>query len=106
MQQFGEITTHFKEALMTGDLPAMNALINQNFNLRASIYNISKRNWDLINCARNVGASSKFCGSGGAIVGIYLDDKMYDMLVHEMAKLHARVIKPMIFVPIEQAEEE
>lgn len=105
MRQFGEITTRFKEALMNGDLPTMNALINQNFNLRASIYNISKRNWNLINCARNVGASSKFCGSGGAIVGIYENEAMYETLVQEMAKLNARVIKPIIFAPTEPSEE-
>lgn len=97
MEEFGEITDLFRDALMTGNLPSMNALINRNFNLRASLYKLSKRNWDLINCARNVGASSKFCGSGGAIVGIYEDEKMYQRLETELKKIRACLIKPIMF---------
>jgi len=106
MAEWAEITTRFREALLAGDLPTMNALINRNFNLRASIYQISKRNWELINCARNVGASSKFCGSGGAIVGIYADEAMYRRLEIELKKLHACLIKPIIFAEKEDSPEE
>jgi glucuronokinase len=97
MQEWGEITDAFRAAWLAGDLTTMNELINRNFNLRASIYQISKRNWDLINCARNVGASSKFCGSGGAIVGIYENEKMYLRLETELKKLRANTIKPIMF---------
>jgi glucuronokinase len=97
MREWGEITDAFRAAWLAGDLATMNELINRNFNLRASIYQISKRNWDLINCARNVGASSKFCGSGGAIVGIYENEKMYLRLETELKKLRANTIKPSIF---------
>ncbi|MDY0092578.1 MAG: GHMP kinase [Candidatus Vecturithrix sp.] len=97
MQEFAEITNQFRDALLVNDIPTMNMLINRNFNLRASIYKLSKRNWDLINCARNIGASSKFCGSGGAIVGIYENENMYHRLELEMKNIRARVIKPIIF---------
>jgi glucuronokinase len=96
MEEFAEITLFFRDAFMRGDLATMNALINRNFNLRASIYQISKRNWELINCARNVGASSKFSGSGGAIVGIYEDENMYRRLEIELKKIRARLIQPII----------
>ena len=86
-----------RSAFKTIDIAAMNKLINRNFNLRASIFNISQRNWELINCARNVGASSKFCGSGGAIVGIYENEKMFETLQKEMERIKARIIKPIIF---------
>ena len=107
MQEFAEITNQFRDALLAGDVPTMNMLINRNFNLRASIYKISKRNWDMINCARNLGASSKFCGSGGAIVGIYEGEAMYQRLELEMKNLRARVIKPIIFEehPDEEGEQ-
>ncbi|GAK54992.1 GHMP kinase [Candidatus Vecturithrix granuli] len=104
MQEFAEITNQFRDALLAGNISIMNMLINRNFNLRASIYKISKRNWDMINCARNLGASSKFCGSGGAIVGIYKDENMYQRLEIEMKNIRARVIKPIIFE--EQPDEE
>ena len=103
MREFGEISSDFREALLKGDLHQMHELINRNFNLRASIFKLSKRNWELINCARNIGASSKFCGSGGAIVGIYSNERMYQDLEREMTKIRARLIKPIIFE--EHAEE-
>lgn len=105
MGEFAEITTLFRDAFMDGDILKMHELINQNFNLRASIYQISKRNWDLINCARNVGASAKFSGSGGAIVGIYADEEMYQRLEIELKKIRARLIQPIIFDDTPQEEE-
>jgi glucuronokinase len=104
MREFAEITVLFRDAFLTGDLPAMHDLINRNFNLRASMYQISKRNWELINCARNVGASSKFSGSGGAIVGIYEGEEMFLMLEQELKKNHARVIRPIIFSEVSEEE--
>ena len=104
MQEFAEITNQFRDALLAGDVTVMNMLINRNFNLRASLYKLSKRNWDLINCARNVGASSKFCGSGGAIVGIYEDENMYQRLEQEMKNIQARVITPIIFEELPEGE--
>lgn len=97
MHEFADLTTGFKDALQAGNISEMHKLINRNFNLRASIFKISQRNWDLINCARNVGASSKFCGSGGAIVGIYTGETMYRKLAEEMKKIRATLIKPIIF---------
>ncbi len=102
MREFADITTAFKDALQEGNLSEMHELINRNFNLRASIYKLSQRNWELINCARNVGASSKFCGSGGAIVGIYSDAAMYQRLEAEMKNIRVTVIKPIIFGETEE----
>lgn len=97
MQQIGELSTQFRNSLFVGDLPTMNSLINRNFDLRASIYQISKGNLELINCTRNVGASAKFAGSGGAIVGIYADENMYHHLEAKLKKIRAHLIKPIIF---------
>jgi glucuronokinase len=102
MHEFADLSTKFKDALQAGNILEMNKLINRNFNLRASIYKISQRNWELINCARNVGASSKFCGSGGAIVGIYTDETMYQQLATEMKKIGTTLIKPIIFEETER----
>ncbi len=105
MQEFGKIAGAFRDALLRNDLPQMHALINRNFNLRASLFTLSKRNWELINCARNVGASSKFCGSGGAIVGIYSNEEMYQDLEREMKKIRACLIKPIVFEETPQEEQ-
>ncbi|WP_266365217.1 mevalonate kinase family protein [Tellurirhabdus rosea] len=75
------------------DLPE---LVNENFNLRRRIYNISESNLEMIETARRTGASASFAGSGGAIVGTYEDDDMLNHLFVELKRLDARVIKPYI----------
>jgi len=97
MREFAALAYDFKQALLSYDLGAMHTLINRNFDLRASICKISKGNWNLINCARNLRASAKFCGSGGAIVGIYQDEDNFTELQKAFKKINASVIKPIIF---------
>ena len=74
----------------------LNELINMNFDLRCKIMNISQSNLDLVNTARKCGASAKFTGSGGSIIGIYENDEVLNKLVVELKKINARVVKPYI----------
>lgn len=97
MKEFAVITDEFKKALLKNDVKLLNLLINRNFDLRASIYQISKKNIDLIECARYFKASSKFCGSGGAIVGIYDNDEQFNNMEKAFKKLNASIVKPIIF---------
>ena len=48
----------------------------------------------MVDTARSVGASAKFTGSGGAIVGTYEDDAMYEALVRALNPLGVDVFKP------------
>jgi glucuronokinase len=57
---------------------------------------ISESNMEMIRAARSCGASAKFAGSGGSIVGMYEGEEMYGRLVAELAKLRAIVLKPII----------
>ena len=86
-----------KTALEKGDVGSLNKLINKNFDLRSKIMNISDSNIALVNTARSCGASAKFTGSGGSIIGLYKDNETLTKLIIEMKKLKARVIKPFIF---------
>jgi glucuronokinase len=74
----------------------LNELINMNFDLRCKIMNISQSNLNLVNTARKCGASAKFTGSGGSIIGIYENDEVLNKLVVELKKINARVVKPYI----------
>lgn len=85
-----------KEAILQKDNKKLNELIDRNFDLRRSIMNISESNMELINTARSCGASAKFTGSGGSIIGVYKDDEMLTKLVIELKNIKARVIKPYI----------
>jgi glucuronokinase len=57
---------------------------------------ISKGNLEMIRTARSCGASAKFAGSGGSVIGIHKGEEMYNSLVRELEKLQAKVIKPII----------
>lgn len=96
MQEFGLLTEHFAGAMDRGDTDEMKRLLNRNFDLRASLYRISDENWEMINIARNIGASSKFAGSGGAVIGIYDDEDMYRELKREYGKASIHLIKPVV----------
>ncbi len=85
-----------KAALVERDYKKLNKLINLNFDLRRKIMNISESNIELVETARKCGASAKFTGSGGSIIGIYEDDDMLNRLVVELKKVKARVIKPFV----------
>ena len=71
-------------------------LIDQNFDIRKSICAISEGNMELISAARDAGASAKFTGSGGAIIGTYTDEAMYEKLAKNIVSINASVIKPII----------
>ena len=85
-----------KAALLGRDHAKLRELIDANFDLRARIYRISEGNLQMIRVARSVGASANFAGSGGAIVGHYEDEGMFERLVQEMSKVGVAVIKPRI----------
>jgi glucuronokinase len=57
---------------------------------------ISDSNMDLVKVARKCGASAKFSGSGGAIIGMYENDELLQRLIINLQKINARVIKPII----------
>ena len=71
-------------------------LLNENFDKRREIYKISEENIRVVETARSVGASAKFTGSGGAIVGTYEDETMLARLVEYLGKIGVTVIKPII----------
>jgi glucuronokinase len=85
-----------KEAILKKDYGTLNKLMDKNFDLRCKIMNISESNMELVMTARKCGASAKFSGSGGAIIGMYEDDEMLQRLIVNLRKINARVIKPII----------
>ena len=78
MHKWAELAERGRDALLAGDAELLGRLINENFDLRTTIYNISEGNLEMIRRSRAVGATSNFAGSGGAIVGTYRDGRMLD----------------------------
>lgn len=96
MAEIASLAEQAREALLEGRPDDLHELMNRNFDLRRSIYDITQSNLDLIETARSIGASAKFAGSGGTIIGTYRDDEMLNRLFVELKKHHARVIRPYI----------
>ena len=82
---------------MKRDYKRLSELMNENFDERQKVMNISDSNLEMVQIARKCGASAKFTGSGGSIIGIYKDDDMLKKLIIELKAINARVIKPHIF---------
>lgn len=97
MQKFRELTDRGRAALMAGDWAALGEVVNANFDLRQTIMNIAPENLRMVEVARSTGASAKFCGSGGAIVGLYKDGRQYQQLSDALAAIRCTVFRPMIF---------
>ena len=93
---WADLTDQFKQALLEGDNQRMSQLVDANFDKRRSIYQISDENIQMVQTARGAGASAKFTGSGGAIVGTYPDESVFKQLKKELGKLQIKVIKPKI----------
>lgn len=96
MARWGDIAAEGRAALLARDYPRLNQLVDENFDLRAKIYQIGAGNLEMIQAARRVGASANFAGSGGAIVGSFEDEAMFQRLQAEMKPLGVAVVKPVV----------
>ncbi len=99
MQYWADLTESFREALANGNRGDLGRLINANFDKRASLYDVGDGNRQMVETARRVGASAKFAGSGGAVVGTYEDDAMFRRLEEAFAPKNIVVIRPE-FAPV------
>lgn len=96
LDQIAALAEAGKRALADGDPAALSDLVNENFDLRCRIMNINDSNRELVQTARDCGASAKFAGSGGSIIGVCADDATYGRLESALGKLGARIIRPIV----------
>ena len=94
MAQFAQFATDARDAIGRGDQQKLSELIDRNYDLRRSICTLPPGQAMMVDRARVAGASAKFAGSGGAIIGTYEDDATYERLGQEMDALGCRLIKP------------
>ncbi len=107
MREWAELTDRVRACIETHDYSAIPALLNRNFDLRCKVCAeaVSGKNRRMVELARSAGASAKFTGSGGAIIGTYEDDAMYSALEHRLSEAGIKVIKPQIVnMPPEMTE--
>lgn len=96
MHRFAELTVAAKAALLAGDVRELSRLMDENFDTRRSICQLHPAHIEVVETARRAGASAKFAGSGGAIIGIYRDEATFARLRQTLEPLGCRVLKPTI----------
>jgi len=96
MQKLAEITRQGREALFQRDYARLHRLMNENFDIRHRIYQLPRWQVRMVEVARECGASANFAGSGGAIIGTYENEAMYQELSRRLGAIGSRVVKPEI----------
>jgi glucuronokinase len=100
MHHWAGLAQRVRDLLVAGRGGEIGPLLNENFDLRRRLYRISTGNLQMIETARDCGASAKFTGSGGAIVGTYEDEAMFQRLQAALQPLKVEVIRPEIVAPV------
>ena len=88
-----------RDALLAGDLDRFDQLIDANFDLRAAVCRLGRENLRMVRAARDAGATAKFAGSGGAIIGTYRDEAHFEKLREALGRLDIRVLRPAAPAP-------
>ena len=96
MTRFAGLAANGRAALLARDTELLARLIDTNFDTRRGIYRLPPWQIDMVDSARRCGASAKFAGSGGAILGTYTGEPMFATLRDTLAAMGSRTIKPLV----------
>ncbi len=96
MKKCAELAEQARAAILNGDFQELGRLIDENFNTRRSIYKLPPDQVKMVEVAREVGATAKFAGSGGAIIGTFEDESMFAKLQKALEPIGCKVIQPKI----------
>ncbi|KAG7033083.1 Glucuronokinase 1, partial [Cucurbita argyrosperma subsp. argyrosperma] len=102
MQEVARVAEEGRTVLLEKDYSKLAALMNRNFDLRRSMFGddvLGALNIEMVEIARRVGASSKFTGSGGAIVVFCPDGRSQVELLEENCQKAGFFIQPIQVVP-------
>jgi len=103
MQGFADYARQARDLLVKGRGEEIGPLMDANFDLRARICPVSPGNRRLVETGRALGASVKFSGSGGAVIGQYDGDpERLERLREAYAAFGARLFVPLVEPELEQ----
>lgn len=111
MSEFADLAQQGRDILVAPNLePAtrnlkLASLINANFDLRDKIFNVAEENRHMVMTARRCGASAKFAGSGGAIVGTYEDAEQLERLKTALKTIGSETFAPTIATSADETAE-
>lgn len=96
IEKWKNLTDETYKALIEGDAVKVGKLMDKNFDIRRSVMNLSEKNLQMVEVARKTGASAKFTGSGGAIIGTYPDYSSLQELKVRLGEIGVDLIIPEI----------
>lgn len=96
IERWAAIADEAKAALLGGDFGRFGELVDENFDLRRRICQLPAGQAEMVDIARSVGATAKFSGSGGAIIGTYRDAGMLGELREQFGRIGCPVILPLV----------
>jgi glucuronokinase len=97
IRQWAAWAQEARDLLVAGRGAEIGPLLNQAFDLRAQLIRISPGNMELVQRGRELGAFTQFCGSGGAVIGVYDGDpERLARLRASYAQMGAQLIVPRI----------
>ena len=96
MKQFGDFAQQAYGHMMAAEPEKVGPLMDANFDLRRTLFQLSAGDIEMVEMARSVGAHAKFSGSGGAIVGTVEDDAMFAALDEKFRGTDIVLVKPTV----------
>jgi len=96
METIADLARQARECLLARDYGTLAHLMDRNFDTRRSIYNLNPKHIRMVELAREIGASAKFAGSGGSVIGTTRDEAMFERLKRAFEAESCAVIKPII----------
>jgi glucuronokinase len=94
MRRVAGLAASARDALLGRDARRLSRLVDENFDVRRSIFNLPPWQVQMVDAARACGASANFAGSGGAIVGTYEGDETLRALHTAFSRISCRVVTP------------
>ncbi len=96
IENWKQLTDDARTCLQNGQPSDLGAILDRNFDQRRQLDRLSPGNLHMVETARSVGASAKFTGSGGAIIGTYPDEASFAKLQAAFEPHNIHVLKPTI----------
>jgi glucuronokinase len=98
VEELATLADHGREALRARDVARLRRLVDRNFDVRASIWNLGPRDHELVAVGRRRGAAVKFCGSGGSVLGVMRDAAEYPALEEAYRAAGCAILQPEVVV--------
>ncbi|XP_039847347.1 glucuronokinase 1-like isoform X4 [Panicum virgatum] len=109
MKEVAQLALDGRRALLQKDYTELARLMNRNFDLRREMSGddvLGSVNIKMVEVARSVGASSKFTGSGGAVVALCPDGEAQAELLHKACQESGFVVQQIKVAPSVLSDEE